>query len=271
MTQNINSSVFTADEKTTNQWITFGLNSTLRALKNKSTIDILLISADIKPQFVIEQIIFQTLTQNAQTKILCIPNMDELFKKFLKFSCLCLMLSNSSESPYRNAIKWISDLSKNYPVTKSFAELLSTIVRKSTDDQCSMIVEESVRQKDDSTAVEAIDFSELYVRKISSQRAFVPNDGSKQGRLKTVKPMTNDGSDYISFSNDTVMENEHKTLKTDIHSNAQKSATSKVSKKKKKKPKTVKEAIVPSENLFNYITLKVNKIQGNPNKRKKNK
>lgn len=148
------------------------------------------------------------------------------------------------------------------------AEVLLKITQRPSDNQCSL-VEQSATQHD-TYEDKAINLSDLYVRKTSLQRAFVPNVGSQHSRLKTVKP-TDNWSDYISFRNDTVMENEpeaDETIKSTNHSNARNSVTSN---KKKKKLKTVKEASVPSENLFNYITLKVNKIQGNPNKRKKNK
>lgn len=258
------------NEITLNKSIVFGLNATLRALNQDAAIEILLISADIKPRFIVEQIIFQALTKNEAIIILCVPKMCEHFKKFIKFSCLSLIILKSSESTtFANSIEWMKELSKRYPIKNALAKSLKKInFYSKTGDEMVDTKPLIISKKRNTEPNVEIDFSELYLQKPnSSERSFVPDKiATKQSQLKSIEPMNN-LSDYISFNDDDIEMNTEESSKqsNNVCANVQRVKT------KKKKSKNIQKSVNDSENLFNYVTLRVNKIQGNPNKRKKNK
>lgn len=202
--------------------------------------------------------------------------MNENFKNFTKFSCLSVIFVKSSESsPYTNAIAWIKDTSKRFPIKNSLAKILKRNNSRLTSTNEILETKSSNSPKLKTIEPEEkIDFSKLYLPKTMSERFFVPSKIARKPNETKPNEMMNNWSDYISFNDDISIPNESQDdieMNEDEKSNNSELKCVKKAKTKKKKVKIATKSVTDSDNLLSYVTLRVNRIQGNPNKKKKSK
>lgn len=225
--------------------VTIGLNATLRSLE-AGNVDLLIISACIKPKYVVDQTVILAIAKNKNIKILCIQRLNELLTDAIGFSsCLCISFADISKYPQLNAVwKTASLLTDRFPIPKHFK-------RQTTEDELSvpMDTEPMLKKKRE---LSPIHLNDIYLCKKSSGRSFVPAGTV----FRTAKP--NEWSDFISLGEPVKQPASRKT------GGSEQPLHHKRSNAKKSKP-------IASEVRNSYVTLTVNKVQGNPNKVKTNK
>lgn len=240
--------------------VVIGLRSSIRYVSSGNRV-VLFISSKIRPKYIVDQIIIMTLTKNPNSKIFCVPEMSSALLDVLGFSCQCLAIVNDKNEIWN----WALEKSKQFPVPKSLHKSKAPKVEQ-------MNVEHISKPSIGANECEEFDVSALYLRKgNSTERAFIPH-----GTILT----SNSSNDFISLG-DTNVQIETIRPKHQMISQIQrreKLAASKLenvfSEKISFKKKTHNQQQF-NANKVNYLSLKVNRVQPNPqkirNKNKKNK
>lgn len=233
--------------------IHYGLQASVRKLET-GQIKLLVLSADLKPRFVANQIILLALGANHETRIVCVPNLDILMLPLLNFSCYAFVISEESWSRFPDLDKWTADLvEKHFPVSEVIDAYFTEPRYKTTS--CSMETDGS-DEHTSRRAEEKIDFDSIYLTRDESkpnQRAFVPKNAINLKPIALeIESLNKVKSDYISL--DTFDANSGPSTRQ--NTNCEKDVGSKL--KKKRKPPLV---------LYRPLTLE--KVQNNPNKVKK--
>lgn len=220
---------------------------------------LLIISADLKPRFVVNQIILLALGANQETRILCVPNMDKLMQPILNFPCFAFVISNESWSRFSALDEWTAELvEKHFPVS----DVNEAYFGQQKDDKttCSMEIDEPETKsaKKFGSVEEKIDLNSIYLTRDKSepnQRVFVPKNAINMKPIALeLESLNKIKSDYISLdaygssAGPSSSQNPNNTKESE--------------KKLKRKRKTP---------LVLYRALTVHKVQSNPNKVKKNK
>lgn len=169
------------------------MRSSLRWIKNGQA-KLLLISADLKPRYVINQIILLALSKNAGTSILCVPQLELLLKEVHEFECFCMSVGDAVKAS--NLIGWGRKLTEcHYPVPP---QLVSNFAQR----------EKATRMDVDAARApanqsEAISVDTLYLRANNGeQRAFVPKNAINLKPLSfKVDSLAKDKNDFISIDN----------------------------------------------------------------------
>lgn len=196
--------------------ITLGLNASIRKLKSEE-ISSVLISTEIKPKFIINQIICLIISNYQTTKILCVPNLKLITEEIFGISSLLMIIRNQMLPLIEN---WVRNKSENYPIPK---ELIQYYGNKNINEKqdSKNIPEIKIKEikagtsnlqkhksSKESNHNNVINFNDLYLKRPSEkyQRAFIPDNA------KNLKPLNFDivpnksaewGNDYISFSGET--------------------------------------------------------------------
>lgn len=201
------------------------------------------------------------VTKNPKSSILCVPDMDTALLDVLGFPCQCLAVVDEQSDIW----SWSTDTSKQFPLPKSFKKSKQPVT-----DRMEIDVEPAVKRP----VTDEIDVSALHLHKENTNsRAFIPG-----GAVFTKDP----GNDFISLGrinlNVDNIRPEHQMISKDRKSETigakttfkQNVVSEKWSAKHKMKPAHKQQR--PHHNKLNYLPLKVNRIQANPDKiRNKNK
>lgn len=189
-----------------------------------------------------------TLTKNTNSKVFCVPDMDEAMLKALGFSCQCLAILESQNEIWN----WILDKSQQFPLPVSFEKSKTSKIEQ-------MEVEYTAKSSYVPNESSAIDVATLYLRKENSnERAFIPHGTISRN---------NTGNDFISLGS-TSLKIENIRPKHQLISKIQRTEKPIVKKKT--------HNLQFHTSKVNYLTLKVNKVQPNTAKiknknKKKNK
>lgn len=206
------------------------------------------------------------ITKNPTSRILCVPDMDAALHDVLGFSCQCLAVVDDQTAIWN----WSVEKCKQFVVPKSFHKAKP---KPPVTEQMDIDVEHA--EKRPVIVSDEIDVSALHLPKDGvNGRAFIPkgtilakdtgNDfislGSINLNIDNIRPkhqMISKNQGKEKFSSKT-------TFKADARSE-------KFAAKHKMKP-AHKQRLHHHQNKFNYLPLKVNRIQPNPDKiRNKNK
>lgn len=219
--------------------IHYGLQVSIRKLKS-GQIKLLVLSADLKPKYVANQIILQAFAANEDIRILCVSSLANLIQPILNFSCYAFVIDDWSQ--FGELEKWTAEMiSEHFPVPATIQKYFD---QRRESKNCLMEVDKS-NSKQIQMPEEVIEASRYYLKKSeSNQRAFVPNNAINLKPIALeIESLNKIKSDFIS-------------LATYDGTNDQ-STSSKHFKKSKKRPLTL------------YRELTIHKIQSNPNKVKK--
>ncbi|KAJ6645352.1 hypothetical protein Bhyg_00557, partial [Pseudolycoriella hygida] len=225
--------------------VTLGLRSSIRCVSTGNRIA-LFISSNIRPKYVVDQIITMTLTKNAKSKVFCVPDLDAALSKVLGFSCQCLVIPDRQNEMWN----WISEKSKQFPLPNCFEER-HAIKAKGMDVKYNQTTSVCANES------EAVDVSKIYLRKENSnERVFVPSGTT----------LTKSGNDFIALGDfnlkfDPIRSKNQMISKTQT---AEQRSDSKREKKflmNKKKPKESNQQFHIKK--VNYLPLKVNRVQPN--------
>lgn len=220
--------------------INCGLQSSIRKLKT-GQVKLLVLSADLKPRYVANQIILQALASNEHIRILCVPNLESITQIIFKFSCYAFVISDWSKLPELD--KWTTGvINEHFPVPKLIDSYFGE-KRKTTE----MEVDESQTKKPQ-LIEENVNVNSFYLSKDNckpNERAFVPRNAINLKPIALeIESIHKIKSDFISIDSDDDNYGPSKQLH----------------KKSKKHNKTP---------LALYRDLTVYKVQSNPNKVKK--
>lgn len=220
--------------------IYYGLQASIRKLRT-GQIRCLILSADLKPRYVANQIIVQALAGNEAIRILCVPNLNDILQPILHFSCYAFVINSWASFPQLD--EWTSNvINENYPVP----EIIRTHFTH-RQKICSMEVyaQQVKRQMCNKHTAENVDIKYLHLPRTnceSKERAFVPRNGINLKPIALeIESLNKINSDYISIDSGP-------SQTTGFH---------KKSKKLFKAP------------LAMYRDLTIHKIQNNPSKAKK--
>lgn len=220
--------------------IHYGLQVSIRKLK-RGQIKLLVLSADLKPRYVANQIILQAFAANEHIRILCVPSLSTVMQPILNFSCYAFVIDDWSQ--FAELDKWTDEIiSEHFTVP---ATIQTYFDQRRASKHCPMEVDECVKAKPIKLPEEIIEVNRFYLKKSESdQKAFVPkNTINLKPIALEIESLNKIKSDFIS-------------LATYDGDNDQPTSSKHV-KKSKKRP------------LAMYRELTIHKIQSNPNKVKK--
>lgn len=214
---------------------------------------LLVISADLKPRFVVNQIILLALGANQETRILCVPNMEKLMQPIVNFPCFAFVITNDSWSRFSELDKWTADLIENhFPVS----HVIEACFGPPTDDKTTCRMEIDEPNKKIPSVEEKVDFDSIYLTRGNSepnQRVFVPKNAINMKPIALeLEALNKIKSDFISL--------DAFDSSGGPSSSQNQNYTTEFQKKLKKKRRTP---------LVLYRALTVQKVQSNPNKVKK--
>lgn len=239
------------DETTSSIWkspiTTIGLNATLRLLNKDTDVNVLIISASIRPKHIVDQILMLALRQHSSIRILCVPRLNELLTESIGFSsCLCFSLSGDLTHPsLQGLLQLVNTLASRFTTPSSY--LRPTPNEAKSDNPQDDGPLKAKRQ------LSPICFERIYLEKPVAGRSFVP-----EGTVFQSKP-TNDWSEFISFGTA-----DKSVTKRSLNTGKHQSGS------QKGKPHFKKHSTTNDHKFkANYINLSVNRVQGNPNKVKK--
>lgn len=225
---------------------TVGLNATLRAL-GKGKVNVLIISASIRPKHIVDQCIMLALGQNEGISILCVPKLNELLADSIGFcSCLCFSLSGDlTHQSFQKLMQLITLFSSRFTMPSSYIRPIASKIQPKHHGQLF---------QNPKKLLSPVPFDDIYVAKPPAGRNFVPTG--------TILQTTNnkDWSEFISFSG---------AVKSAVKTKEKHSLKHLQTQPSKKKNFMAYQKIHLKKT--NYINLSVNRIQPNPNKVKKPK
>lgn len=249
---------------------TIGLKAVLRSLQKPTSAaaaappqyDILLISADIRPKFIVEQVLVLALSGRPRKQqppiCLLVAGLRELLSSRLGISaCMCVALQRIRTVPTFSAVAQQSaQLAQKHPPPERYHRPTTQTWRdnkatSSTADTSASAVDRAGHKR--TAALAPIRFDEIYVKKPNTQpnqptqqRAFIP-----AGTVFRSEPASSDNwSDYISLG-------------------ASSASHSKIETKMSALELMKRKMNVPTKTKVGYIGLTVNRVQANPNKVKK--
>lgn len=202
-----------------------------------------------------------TLTKNNDSKIFCVPNMGEELLEVLGFSCQCLAILESQSEIW----SWILSKSKEFPLPERLnCANLSKTERMDVDNSESL---EKAKHENNK-----VDVTTLYLRKENgNERAFIPR-GSVFRDLgqNTVDDFISLGETSLKINNirpTHQMISKIQRLEKPVAKHLLPPGRFSMKKKNQKGHKQTLHS-----NKVNYVSLKVNRVQSNPEKnRNKNK
>lgn len=183
-----------------NRPIFYGLQASIRKLKT-GQIRLLILSADLKPRYVANQIIVQALAGNEAIRILCVPNLNDILRTIVHFSCYAFVINSWAD--FSQLDEWtLTVINDNYPVPQVIRSHFAQ--RQET---CSMEVDEYQAKHTKIIAHqctrEHVNIKHLHLYRInceSIQRVFVPKNGINLKPIALeIESLNKIKSDYISL------------------------------------------------------------------------
>lgn len=258
---------FYETKKTDNpKQIAYGIRSTIRKIK-EGKCDIVILSAELKPRYVINQVILLALAHNEAVNIFCVPNLAEIMKEFISFPCFAftLIVNDRECTKLDDLLHWCAiRKEQSHPVPNTITEYFSL---KNNRKPVSEDVEVNLlKLESDEKDSESVDFTKLYLIKKTEgpKRLFVPENASDlKPLLSNVARSTFDQSDFISLSSSLSIDEDEEAKPTEkmIYVPSNQILPPKKGLKRKNEPEPRRQ----------YHNLTINKVQGNPQKVKKDK
>lgn len=244
-----------------NKSVHCGLQASIRKLKS-GHIKLLVLSADLKPRYVANQIIVQALANNADIRILCVPNMATFTQNLLNFPCYALVVGHEHWLEMSDLNAWTANIiDENFPIP----QLIKEHYAKQQDTHLSSPMQvdkefQKGKQKEKAGSKSFgsdVNLKHLHLTRDNcgdNQRAFVPNNAINLKPIALeIESLNKIKSDFISFETYS-NSNDEPSTSFDFKSAH---GFGKQPKNKGKRP------------LAMYRELTIHKIQNNPNKVKK--
>lgn len=218
----------------------------------------LIISADLKPRYIVNQIILQAISSNEHIIIFLVSNLNNLLQELVKFSCYAFVILDDGIEQLPELYSWSKEISiKYHPIPELidsyFKQRKRSLISKE-DSKCTTEPSCHSETKD-------VNVNSLYLTKEDSQRGFIPNNAInlkpstlRVGSIKRIK------ADFISLD---LQENDKIQFATASHP---------VRKKKhfKKEKKSQASLKLYQPLIIHKVQNSSNKIKKKRNKKKKN-
>lgn len=232
------------------------MQASIRKLKSGRN-KLLVLSADLKPRYVANQIIVQALSNNPDIRILCVANMTKFTEILLNFPCYALVVGSEHWCEMPELDTWTTKIiGENFPLPPLIKEHftkqqnLNAETPMEVDDQCHIGKQNDIPAKN---ILGDCDSERLYLTRHcdANERAFVPKNAINLKPIALeIQPLNKIKSDFISL--ETYSNSNDRPQCSDFKS-------PKGFQRKGKRP------------LALYRELTIHKIQNNPNKVKKSK
>lgn len=246
------------DAPTSSLWksphCTIGLNAALRLIQKpmsvRSHCDLLLLSADIRPKFVVEQILVLALSGNRKLHCFLVPGLRELLSNRLGISsCMCVALQRIRNVSAFSAVGLhIAHLARKHPIPDQYHRQTWRDTKTIKNKKAAPTIAEHNKSSLPATTV---DDGSLYIQRTDDQpqrRAFIP-----AGTVFRTESSDN-WSDYIGLVGAASSSSSLSQTPTANKMITKKMSALELMKRKMKVPKVT------------YIGLTVNRVQSNPNK-----
>lgn len=215
-------------------------------------------SADLKPRYVINQIILLALAKHDEISILCVSNLEEKIKSLVDFPCFAFVVTDDCSPKLTKLIDWCKlTITSHYPVP---AFIQSYFKHRSNVELDSSAPMETNTSQEIIVQSENVSFDSLYLIKNNGnlgqqQRAFIPQNAInlKPLSFEVATSLGKDQSDFISLHAFDGDDKPIRTLSQPVANQSKQSAGNKWTKHKNQ-----------------YQSVTINKIQGNVNKTQKN-
>lgn len=232
----------------------------------QNIVDALILSANIKPKFIVENIMSLAIFNNPKVKIICVPELDEKLDSILGFkSCLCLAFFDiAKNAQYQNLWNWLEICGQRFIKAQlEMRQIIFPLISNKT-----ALTAKSVEPKTKSklSNYKTISIDDFIVKKPSekNERGYLP-ENAKEKKKSAVQ---NEWTDFISLNSDISDTQFIKKPETSKKFGFTTAAT----KNQKRKPiGPASSQFKKGDSLFKYNPLKINKIQSNPNKLKRNR
>lgn len=247
--------------------IAYGLSSSLRRIKHGG-VRVLVLSADLKPRYVINQIILLALARNEAINILCVSNLEQEVKSLVDFQCFALSINDTPASAFHKLFDWCRIVtSERYPVPQLIQTYFSARRRPSTE-----IKSIPMETEPESTESTETPLSSFYLTRSSTapeQRAFLPKNAINFKPLSfDVASLGQIKSDFISLDAFDSDGNSDKDINSVSSPSSVPSAMQPhEAKGTKHKPIHIKKVMKGAER---YQPAKIKRFTGNPGKKKNN-
>lgn len=142
----------------------------MRQLKT-GRVSTLVVSADLKPRYIVNQIILLAFARNPAVRVLCVPQLNQLLREIVPFACFCMAITSDAAADLEPVVEWCkATVAKHHPKPEDRTvidlKLYSSIGQS---DECSK----------NAIEMEDVSFERLYLlRKPSGTRSFVPANAS---------------------------------------------------------------------------------------------
>lgn len=172
----------------------FGLSACVSQLRH-GRVQILVLSADLKPRYVVNQIILLALAHNPDTRVLCLTRLNERLSAIVPFSCFCMAITTDGPDALRPLVDWCKAIIDQYHPNPN---LNVRQVKKRVPIESSSPAE-GVK---DSAEMEDVSFDNLYLTKSTKgTRSFVPSNAIKS--VQTTNDFISLGSTMTKSSDKT--------------------------------------------------------------------
>lgn len=177
----------------------------MRNLK-RGSVTLLTISADLKPRYVVNQIILLALARNENINILCVPNLAERLKAIVNFPCIAFTVLAHESHEFEALHKWCSQLiAEHHPVPRVIRDYFSSHPhrREKTEKMDVTPLQPGLQNP---AAHEEVNVEHLYLRSAAAsddrQRVFVPANAVYKKKA-TLKPKQNSANFLTLDTNDS--------------------------------------------------------------------
>lgn len=225
---------------------------------------LLVLSADLKPRYVINQIILKAIASNEGISIFLVSGLQSPLQAIVDFSCFAFVITDAGWQQLPELRQWCTENTRShYPIPEiitSYYKQRKNVLASTNDIDMEC---DSSNTIPTSSAVETVHSSDLHLPKVYAKRAFVPQNAANfkpvAFKIQTIKHTKND---FISL--------ELPGGSSDQQPNKNKRKREQEQNKEKKRKKVKSDASIIYQSL---IIHKVQNSSGNKEKKllKKNK
>lgn len=226
------------------------MQSSLKKIQT-GDVKLLVLSADLKPRYIINQIILKAIANNKAITILLVPGLNTRLQSIVDFSCFAFVIADVGWQQLVELRQWCTDIIRsNHPIpdviTTYYKQRKSILDDAKNDAKMDCNTSTAIPFKSTLNA-QTVNTSNYHLTKVNAQRAFVPQNAVNLKpvafKVQTIKHMK---SDFISLEG-TGGSVDHKPSKT------------------KRKSEKEKKRKVKSDASIIYQSLIIHKVQNSSN------
>lgn len=156
----------------------------------------LIISADLKPRYVINQIILLAVTRNSSINVLCVSSLNNRLNRIVPFSCfcLCVLKNDDNSTELRPIVDWCRSIIEiHHPINQQYFNIADP---NQPEPQVNADSDPMNAANAPNIEMADVSFEKMYLMKAVHERAFVPTNTT------TTKTFAS-SNDFISLDDNT--------------------------------------------------------------------